>query len=72
LVFFFFFLLSSLHLDFKHVIVDFKKGGGDIINLTKKDSQCFFSFAKLYVLQCCEFITLTYKPSIEQISKEKL
>jgi hypothetical protein len=37
----FFFLLSSLHLDFKHVIVNFKKGGGDIINLTKKDSQCF-------------------------------
>jgi len=37
----FFFLLSSLNLDFKHVIVDFKKGGGDIINLTKNDFQCF-------------------------------
>jgi hypothetical protein len=35
------FLLSSLHLDFKHVIADFKKGEGDIINLTKEDSQFF-------------------------------
>jgi hypothetical protein len=31
----------------------------------------FFSFAKLYVLQHCGFITSTYKPSIERISKEK-
>ncbi len=34
-------MLSYFHLDFENVIGDFKKGGGDIINLTKKTSQFF-------------------------------
>lgn len=42
-------MLSYFHLDFEHVIADFKKGGGDIINSTKKDSQfCFVLLSYIY------------------------
>jgi len=35
------FFLSYFHLNFEHVIANFKKGGGDIINSTKKVYQFF-------------------------------